>query len=72
MNTFGKFSYSQKSASTDYDRSNASSATIRVTDHENKRQIRNTYKWLLRKEEAKSNAKGPDSDELKAQAIVTY
>jgi hypothetical protein len=31
---------------------------------------RNTYKWLLKKEEQKIKAKGPDQEQLKAQAIV--
>ena len=33
--------------------------------------IRNTYKWLLKKEEAKAKAKGPDPEQLKAAAIVS-
>ena len=37
-----------------------------------KRSVRNTYKWLLRKEEIKMKAKGPDQEQLKAQAIVNY
>ena len=32
---------------------------------------RNTYKWLLRKEEQKVKTKGPDQEQLKAQAIVS-
>ncbi len=35
-----------------------------------KQTVRNTYKWLLRKEQIKAKAKGPDSDQLKAIAIV--
>lgn len=59
-----------KNSSADIDRS-SSGATSTVTDSANdKKQVRNTYKWLLRKEEAKANAKGPDAEELKAQAIV--
>lgn len=30
---------------------------------------KNTYKWLLKKEEMKSKAKGPDPEQIKAQAI---
>lgn len=35
-----------------------------------KKNVRNTYKWLLRKEEAKAKAKGPDPEQIKAQNIV--
>lgn len=31
---------------------------------------RNNYKWLLKKEEQKVKAKGPDPEQMKAQAIV--
>ena len=39
-------------------------------NHGDKPAIRNTYKWLLKKEEAKAKAKGPDPEQLKATAIV--
>jgi hypothetical protein len=32
--------------------------------------LRNTYKWLLKKEDAKARAKGPEPEQIKAQAIV--
>lgn len=32
--------------------------------------IRNKYKWLLKKEEAKARAKGPEPEQIKAEAIV--
>ncbi len=32
--------------------------------------VRNTYKWLLKKEESRAKAKGPEPEEIKAQAIV--
>jgi hypothetical protein len=35
-----------------------------------KKNVRNTYKWLLKKEEARAKAKGPEPEEIKAQAIV--
>ncbi len=38
--------------------------------NKNKNSVKNTYKWLLRKEEAKARAKGPEPEQLKAQAIV--
>ena len=34
------------------------------------RAVRNTYKWLLKKEDAKARAKGPDVEQLKDEAIV--
>lgn len=40
--------------------------------NKNKNSVKNTYKWLLRKEEAKARAKGPEPEQLKAQAIVNY
>lgn len=36
----------------------------------NNKGVRNTYKWLLKKEEVKAKAKGPEPEQLKAQAIV--
>ena len=36
-----------------------------------KRMTRNTYKWLLRKEEAKAHPKETDIEEKKTHAIVT-
>jgi hypothetical protein len=35
-----------------------------------KQNVKNAYRWLLRREDAKAKARGPDSDQLKAQAIV--
>jgi hypothetical protein len=37
-----------------------------------KKNVRNTYKWLLKKEEARAKAKGPEPEEIKAQAIVIF
>ena len=34
--------------------------------------MRNTYKWLLKKEEARAKAKGPEPEQIKAQAIVGF
>lgn len=39
---------------------------------QDKKGVRNTYKWLLRKEEAKARAKGPEPEQLKAQAIDNH
>ena len=39
---------------------------------ETKKNVRNTYKWLLKKEEARAKAKGPEPEQLKAQAIVKF
>lgn len=40
--------------------------------NDEKKNVRNTYKWLLKKEEAKAKAKGPEPEQVKAQAIDNH
>ena len=39
---------------------------------QNSNKQRNTYKWLLKREEQKARAKGADPEELKSIAIVGF